>query len=541
MYSGLVESAWKPRTSVRVRFAIVQGFFIAIIIGLLAIALYFPVQQRLVKITKDSYKILADNLAASIFPTYQEGNRQEVINSVRRVEGQQGVRYVMILDSENQVYYDSVTGQHSLEGKEYIDDLSAKLGEGDSVVGTEQRDGVVYYNYVSPFITGNKILYSVRLGVDREIIEGEFNRLARLFLYLAAFGILVGGIAAYFLAAKLTRPIVKLTESALAIRAGNLNAYPDISTNDELEQLSREFQNMVERLKQYYFQEYSQKKQAITAKKRLEEINERLHILDRQKTDFLNAASHQLRTPLAVIHWSLSMIVDEAPHLNLSDDLRNLLEESLKSTKRMVDLVNDLLDISRIEQGRKVLAYAKGNIGSVCSQLVDALQVLARNKNLELSYSQEGDVPDSFIDEKALYQVINNFVDNAIKYTKEGFVHVSAKRIDDHVEVRVHDSGIGMSEDDRKALFTRFHRGGEAQKMFANGSGLGMFVAWNLLTQHGGKVDVESELNKGTTFIVTVPIYEQAPEAPENAGEGQEPPALESGDHAPADMQPVGS
>src|SRR5690606_5514834 len=129
----------------------------------------------------------------------------------------------------------------------------------------------------------------------------------------------------------------------------------------ELEQLSREFQGMVEKLKQFYFQEYHQKKAALDGKRRLEEINARLHALDQQKTDFLNTASHQLRTPLSIVHWSLSLIVEEAAHMNLAPKQKELLEESLASTKRMVDMVNDLLDISRIEQGRKDLDWQLGN------------------------------------------------------------------------------------------------------------------------------------------------------------------------------------
>ncbi|MBU6388946.1 HAMP domain-containing protein [Patescibacteria group bacterium] len=512
MRSDLFEQVWKPKNSVKIRFALSQGAFIAVIIALLAVILYFPVRQRLVTITDNSYRILADNLSSSIYNSYVSQNRQDVVNAVRRVEGQQGVKYVIVTDKNNVVYYDTLTGPQSLQGKVFTDSLTSQVSRGDLAVGKVQRNGVTYYNYVSPFISQNQVLYTVRLGIDQEIIDGEFNRLADLFIYLGAFGIFLGVIASYLLAARLTKPIIMLTESALAIRAGNLNAYPSISTNDELEQLSREFQNMVEKLKQYYFQEFNQKKQALDAKKRLEEINNRLNELDRQKSDFLNAASHQLRTPLSIIHWSLSLIVEEAPHMNLPAQQLELLEESLKSTKRMVDLVNDLLDISRIEQGRKEMTWAKGNFGSVCSQLVKSLEVLAAKKNLRLTYQQIGEIPDSYLDEKNFYQVVNNFVDNAIKYTAEGEVKVSCEKTGDSVVVKVADTGIGMTQEEKDRLFvTRFNRGDEASKMFANGTGLGMYVAHEILTQHGGSVKVESEKGKGTTFILTVPFYADDP------------------------------
>src|ERR1044072_8307893 len=177
----------------------------------------------------------------------------------------------------------------------------------------------------------------------------------------------------------------------------------------------------------------------------------------------------------------------------------------------MVDLVNDLLDVSRIEQGRKELAWAKGNFGSVCDELVKALKPLAEKKSLQLTYTQEGEIPDSFLDEKGFYQVVNNFVDNAIKYPAQGSVAVSCRAADDHIEIRIKDTGIGMGDEEKKQLFTRFARGEEASKMFPNGSGLGMYVAQAILKQHGGSIDVESEPNKGTTFILSVPIYNEIP------------------------------
>ncbi|MCC2631350.1 MAG: hypothetical protein K0S20_49 [Patescibacteria group bacterium] len=505
-------SLWKPKSSVRLRFALAQGFFIAAVISALALALYFPVRDRLVSITDGSYRLLADNLASGIYPSFISGNREGVLTAVSRVKGLKGVKYVMVIDANKKVYLDTLSGPESLTGKTYTDDLTPSNITGEVLRGKVVRGDATYYNYVAPFISQNQPIYSVRLGIEEDVIDGEFNRLARLFISLGTLGVLVGIIAAYILASRLTKPIIKLTESALAIRAGNLNAYPDITTNDELEQLSREFQNMVEKLKQYYFQEYSQKNQALTAKKRLEEINDQLRELDIQKTDFMNAASHQLRTPLSIIHWSLSMIVDEAANLSLPDSQRELLEESLKSTKRMVDLVNDLLDISRIEQGRKELTFDKGNYGSICGQLVQDLKVLAQNKNLELSYEQIGEVPDSFLDEKAFYQIVNNFVDNAIKYTENGFVRIACRQKEKEIEITIADSGIGMDTEEQSRLFTRFMRGDQASKMFANGSGLGMYVAQSLLKKHGGSISMVSEKGKGTTFTLTAPLYDKKPE-----------------------------
>ena len=485
----------------------------ALIIGLLALTLGVSARRYLVTTTQKSYEILANNLAASIFTFYSNPDDpksvQSISDTVYKVEGQQGVKYVLITDATGKVIIDT---NNTLVGQTLNDSVTRAIAtsKGNLVDQKLARpdDNIVYWNYAAPFISQNKVLYTVRLGVDAAAIDGQFNSLARNFLTTALLGILVGVIAAYLLSARLTRPIVSLTESALAIRAGNLNAYANIKTNDELEQLSREFQSMVEKLKGFYFQEYTQKKEALQAKGRAEEITSRLQELDRQKTDFLNAASHQLRTPLTVIHWSLSLIVEEAPHMNFPKEQLELLTEALKSTTRMVDLVNDLLDVSRIEQGRMELSWELGNYSKVAAQLVAALQPLALNKNLTLTYEMTETIPDSWMDEKKFYQVINNFVDNAIKYTAEGWVKVAcALDGPDHVAISISDSGIGMTDDEKTRLFNRFTRGSEASKMNANGSGLGMFVAKTILTQHGGDISVDSQKGKGTVFTLTVPLY----------------------------------
>lgn len=524
-----MERVWHPRTSVKLRFAAIQGLLIVLIVGLMAGTLGFSARRYLVSTTDNAYKILANNLSAGIYPFFSAvpdaKNAAQIATTVHKVEGQQGVKYVLIVDGNDKVYYDTF---NQLVGQNFHDALSDQVAvsHGDLVVGKAMRSGSndQYYDYVAPFLLGDKVLYTVRLGVGADQIDGQFNSLVRTFVYTSVLGIILGILVAYFLSAQMTKPIISLTESALAIRAGNLNAYPDVQTGDELEQLAREFQSMVEKLKTFYFQEYLQKKEAIDARVRLEEVNGRLQDLDRQKTDFLNAASHQLRTPLSIIHWSLSIIVESKAKLMLNKDQAELLDEALKSTKRMVDLVNDLLDVSRIEEGRMELVWDSGNYGRVCAQLVAALQPLATQKNLTLTYEQLGEIPDSFLDEKKFYQVVNNFVDNAIKYTTQGWVHVTCQTEGgDHVVIKVSDSGIGMTDEERTRLFTRFTRGSDASKMNANGSGLGMFLAKTILAEHGGDIEVQSSKGNGTVFVLTVPIYQKKPQP---KGANIEPPLL---------------
>jgi len=228
--------------------------------------------------------------------------------------------------------------------------------------------------------------------------------------------------------------------------------------------------------------------------------------MEKTKREFVSIAAHQLRTPLTGLSW-ISEVLLSGTKGALSVGQRELVEKSVDAVRRMVELVNDLLDVSRIEEGRFGVRPSQQPIYPMLTRVLDALQKEAQIKNIALTAKFQEGLPELSIDANKLEFVFSNVVDNAIKYTPTGgSVVVSAERKGNEVVVSVTDTGIGISEPDADRVFTKFFRSREAISYFTDGSGLGLYVAKNIVDQHGGKIRFESSKGKGTTFSVSLPL-----------------------------------
>jgi signal transduction histidine kinase len=242
----------------------------------------------------------------------------------------------------------------------------------------------------------------------------------------------------------------------------------------------------------------------------LELANRRLQKLDKTKSEFLSIASHQLRTPISGIKGYLSMIL-EGDFGKVEEKPREILQSIYDNTERLNGLVNDFLDVSRIERGKLVMERQETDMGEMVQSIVSNFQPVAANKGLKLVYTPPKEmVPKINIDPNKLRQVILNLVDNAIKYTHSGSVQVSLDGYTDRLRVCVKDTGVGLEPDEAKNLFKPFVRAADASKSNATGSGLGLYVARKIVQYHNGKVWAESEgKGKGSRFCVEVP-YDQS-------------------------------
>ena len=211
-------------------------------------------------------------------------------------------------------------------------------------------------------------------------------------------------------------------------------------------------------------------------------------------------ASHQLRTPLTSIKGYLSMVL-EGDAGKVTPVQKEMLGQAFFSSQRMVYLIADLLNISRLKTGKFIIESAKVNLADVVEQELGQLQETAATRNLTLGYEKPKHFPDLMLDETKTRQVIMNFVDNAIYYTPAKG-HIEVKVIDkpNTVELRVVDDGIGVAKAEQPHLFTKFYRGGNARKARPDGTGLGLFMAKKVISAQGGSIIFESEENKGSTF-----------------------------------------
>lgn len=233
--------------------------------------------------------------------------------------------------------------------------------------------------------------------------------------------------------------------------------------------------------------------------------------VERMKTEFVSIAAHQLRTPISAIKWTLRMILDGdlGP---INDEQRDFLEKTYKSNERMINLINDLLNVTRIEEGRHLYNLVLKNLEDLIESLVANYTDIAKQKNLTINYKKPDiKLPQVKIDVEKASLVVSNLVENAMKYTAPGGnIYVEVLREGANIKVLVRDTGMGILKDQEKRIFTKYFRGSNALKMETEGTGLGLFIAKNVVETHGGKIWFISEEGKGTTFFFTLPIASSA-------------------------------
>ncbi|HSX48074.1 MAG TPA: ATP-binding protein [Candidatus Nanoarchaeia archaeon] len=253
----------------------------------------------------------------------------------------------------------------------------------------------------------------------------------------------------------------------------------------------------------------------LDATKRLRVANRNLKALDKAKDEFISMASHQLRTPLTTIKGYLSMILEgDAGKINAEQ--RDYLDFAFGGTQRMVSLISDLLNVSRLSAGRFVIEKQPTDMISVVEDEVRQLQTHAEAKSLKLSFDHPKKVlPHIELDEGKTRQVIMNFIDNAIYYTKEGSVTVTLDYDSKAgtMTVKVHDTGIGVPPEAQKKLFTKFFRADNAQTVRPDGTGLGLYLAKRVVEDQGGKILFESTVGQGSTFGFEMPLKTKEPNA----------------------------
>lgn len=255
------------------------------------------------------------------------------------------------------------------------------------------------------------------------------------------------------------------------------------------------------------------------------EANVKLEKLERLKSEFISIVSHELRTPLTSIKNSLD-ILSSGKCCELSESAEKFLSMASRNVQRLSGIINDLLDLSKIEAGKMEFKFAPTNINTVIEYVKSALSVVAKSKGIELSVSTSTDIPEIIADSQKLEQVLTNLVSNAIKFTPEGkkititsevkssenikinplFSEKIPNLSGKYVQVSVADEGIGIAPKDQLRAFDKFAQIENSLSRKVGGTGLGLPIAKQLLEAHKGAIWCESELNKGSTFTFVIPL-----------------------------------
>ena len=241
----------------------------------------------------------------------------------------------------------------------------------------------------------------------------------------------------------------------------------------------------------------------------LEKTNERLRELNKMKDEFVSIVSHDLRSPLTGIMLCSDMFLMKI-FGELTEKQKEAVQSIKKATQHLTKLINNLLDLAKIEAGKIELHKLKGKIGGAVKESINAMQFNAHEKKIDIKLNLPEAEPEINADWLKIFQVMNNLIGNAIKFTHEGgSVTIDVIYSQDGAEVSVADTGQGIAEDDIPLIFDKFRQVKSKATRGEKGSGFGLAIAKNLIKLHGGRIWVESEVGKGSTFYFSIPINQK--------------------------------
>ncbi len=314
---------------------------------------------------------------------------------------------------------------------------------------------------------------------------------------------------------RLVRPILELRDASLKVARGDYTVEAPMGSHDEVGEMARAFNQMTKILE-------STTRQLAEKNRVLERQKEELKKLDELKSEFVSMVSHELRTPLAIIKGSVEQLLAETPQ-DAGGDARELLEMALRSIHRLQNMINNLLDLSKIEAGRMELQKESCDLTALAGEVCRGFEGPAAKKGIAVRTRFSSSPIEACVDRDKIIQVFMNLVGNALKFVEKGSVEV---RIDDGEETvvcAVADTGPGISQYDMDRVFKKFQQlGRRAGFGGSKGTGLGLSISKGLVELHGGRIWLESSLGKGTTFYFTLPKSG-------GGGEGEERHTIDSG------------
>lgn len=237
---------------------------------------------------------------------------------------------------------------------------------------------------------------------------------------------------------------------------------------------------------------------------KLEVVVAELKLLEKVRQDFVANVSHELRTPLANIKGYAETLLSGA--IEDKKNARDFLQIIYKESDRLSKLIDDLLDLSKIESGKMKMTFSPVELKPIVLRVVDILKKVAIDKSIDINIALPDNLPKLLSDEHRITQAILNLVDNAIKYTpSKGSVKISAYTSDGVIRVAIADTGIGIPKKDLPRIFERFYRVDKARSRELGGTGLGLSIVKHIAQAHGGDVYVKSSIGKGSIFSFTIP------------------------------------
>lgn len=380
---------------------------------------------------------------------------------------------VQILNLEGKVLMDSIGVIHQFNAIDTSDILMALDGEKGVWIGSVEYDTSPVMAISYPLKIEDRIVGVLRFITSLEETNSIINSIAKVLLIFGLVVIFISGGVSLLLANTIIKPLEDITKVAEKMAAGQLKVRSGTKFNDEIGKLSDTLNYMADELI------------------RKEQL----------KNDFISSISHELRTPLTSIKgWAITL---QGAQLNKNPLFKDGLKIIEQESDRLGNMVDELLDFSKFVSGRIALNREEVDIGDIVDRISKQLQPKAKESNISLKVFQESNLPIILADVNRVKQVFINLLDNAFKFTpKGGKVSVKTSHKKDMVVIEIEDNGSGIAEEDIPHIKERFYKG----KNSRSNSGLGLSICDEIMDLHGGSMEIESQLNKGTKVKVSFPI-----------------------------------
>jgi signal transduction histidine kinase len=438
------------------------------------------------------------------------GNLTDYISNIEVGKG----GWAMLLDENGNM----LVGR---DGGEQLKNIS-DLGQGNLEIIMEkiqgyttfEEDSEEYYVFFNTSAeTGWKICLVVPVSeINYVVWVYVISNIIILFLSLTILGILILiGLEKFVIA-----PIKKLSESTgLIAETGNLEHSIEIESEDEIGHLGRSFNQMMKSINKSNKALRNSEKRLRKLNDELEEkvkertkdlarANDRLKELDRLKSMFIASMSHELRTPLnSIIGFTGLILMGMAGKIN--DEQKKQLLMVKSSANHLLDLVNDVIDVSKIEAGQVDLSVEDFNLSEALKEIEDSFRIMVKEKGLRLDLKAPKEI-EVRGDSRRVKQIIINFVSNALKFTKKGGIEIKARRRNGRVRITVSDTGIGMKKEDIKKIFKQFSRIQARGETVVEGTGLGLYLSKKMAVLLKASVGAESVFGKGSSFYLDLPL-----------------------------------
>lgn len=348
----------------------------------------------------------------------------------------------------------------------------------------------IYKNYKDISVVGASMClpngWTVLIEIEEREAFAGINSIKEKILFTVFFILAVISLVVYLLTMEIGGSIKKLADTINKINRGDIKARVNIKSKDEIGDLAKDFNLMIDNLK--------------IAAAKLEKSKE----VGRVKTESLSIVAHQLRTPLSGIKWILESVLEN----KIDKETKARLLKIQKLNEKTIEIISDMLNVAKIEDNKFGFEFQKIDLLEFFGKINEIYKIKMEEKSLRFSLDKNG-LKNLYLmaDPEKLGIALGNLIENAINYTgKDGTIKISLKKTDGFVIIKIKDTGIGIAEKDFSKMFSKFFRGERAVSAQTAGSGIGLFITKNIIERHQGKIWFESKLNQGAAFYVELPI-----------------------------------